>query len=64
MAEALPPEAITNLETIAGLAIRLVDVLNSPNFQADQAYEEKGRFAPEVFWRTDRWGGWSPSYAM
>ena len=61
MAEDLPPEAITNLQTIAELAVRLVDVLNSPNFQADQACEEKRRFAPEVFLRTDRWGGWSPS---
>jgi hypothetical protein len=60
MADALPSEAVSNLLGIAELAVRLVDVLESDNFEGDSDYEAKKRFAPVVMLRSDRWGSWRP----
>ncbi len=54
----LPREASYNLLVIAELAIRLVDVLDSKNLSGDPEYEHHRQFAPEVIWRSDKWGEW------
>jgi hypothetical protein len=58
MAEALPSEAISNLLALSRVAVRLIDVLDSQNFEADQLYEAQKSFAPEILLRSSRWGAW------
>jgi hypothetical protein len=60
MADALPSEAISNLLEVSELAVRLVDVLDSDNFEGDPVYENKKGFASPVHLQGDRWGLWKP----
>lgn len=56
--DALPPEALKNLLSLSRLAVHLVDVLDSPEYTGDPEYENRRRFAPELTWRSRRWGDW------
>ena len=57
-AEALPREALFNLQVLSGLVVHLVDVLDVPGYEGDQEYEERRKFAPEILMRSNEWGAW------
>ncbi len=52
---AIPREASFNLLVAAELSVRLVDVINSENFEGDADYEHRRDFAPEVRWESPEW---------
>lgn len=59
--EALPPEAKYNLLGIAEYAVRLIDVLDSKNFEGDPVYEHEKHLAPIMMWRSNEWGDRKPN---
>ena len=58
--EALPREALFNMQMLSRRVVYLVDVLDSSGYQGDQAYEERKNLGTGGFVRSDEWGAWRP----
>ncbi|MCH8987763.1 MAG: hypothetical protein IIA92_03050 [Chloroflexi bacterium] len=54
----LPSDAAFNIVTLAAVALRLIDVIESENYIGDPEYESIRHFRPETFHRSRDWGLW------
>lgn len=57
-ANALPREALFNLQSLSRQVVHLVDLLEAPGFKGDREWRERQKLAPGAFIRSDQWGAW------
>ena len=55
----IAPEAVYNIFSIAELTVRVVDVLDTKDYRGNPEYDNRRRFAPELFYRSNKWGDWT-----